>query len=72
MSSPRFVPYQSHHDYPADEMRQRALSFYEQMRQRRTVRQFSNRPVPRATLCDLFVFVMNSFIEDPNHTTRKH
>ena len=47
MSSPRFVPYERHHDYPVDEMRQRALSFCEQMRQRRTVRQFSNRPVPR-------------------------
>ena len=47
MLSPRFLPYVGHHNYPADEMRQRALSFCEQMSQRRTVRQFSNRPVSR-------------------------
>lgn len=47
MSEARFIPYQNVHDYPADEMRQRAQSFYEQMNQRRTVRHFSDRPVPR-------------------------
>lgn len=47
MSSPRFLPYVRRHDYSADEMRQRALSFCEEMSQRRTVRQFSNRPVSR-------------------------
>ena len=47
MPSPQFVPLTSYHEYPIDEMRQRARSFYELMEQRRTVRQFSNRPVPR-------------------------
>ena len=47
MLSPRFLPYVSHHNYPADEMRQLAQSFCQQMSQRRTVRQFSNRPVSR-------------------------
>lgn len=47
MSSPQFVPFTGYHEYQVDEMRQRALSFYEQIRKRRTVRQFSNRRVPR-------------------------
>lgn len=47
MSSPRFLPYVRHHDYSPDEMRQRALSFCQEMKQRRTVRQFSNRHVSR-------------------------
>ena len=34
-------------EYPVDEMKQRAESFYEDMRRRRTVRDFSTRPVPR-------------------------
>ncbi|MGI8899138.1 MAG: nitroreductase family protein [Pyrinomonadaceae bacterium] len=47
MSSPKFIPLADYHEYPSDEMKQRAVAFYEQMRRRRTVRQFSNRPVPR-------------------------
>ena len=47
MLSPQFVPFTGYQEYDIDEMRQRALSFCEQMRKRRTVRQFSNRPVPR-------------------------
>jgi iodotyrosine deiodinase len=34
-------------EYPAAEMMERAESFYEELRRRRTVRHFSNRPVPR-------------------------
>lgn len=41
------VPLEGYHVYPEDEMRQRALAFYDQMRRRRTVRDFSSRPVPR-------------------------
>lgn len=33
-------------EYPAEEMRQRAVTFYEEMRSRRTVRHFSDREVP--------------------------
>ena len=47
MSSARFVPLSGFQQFDVDEMRRRALSFYEQMRKRRTVRQFSDRPVPR-------------------------
>lgn len=47
MSSHQFVPLADYHEYPIDEMKQRAFSFYEQMRKRRTVRHFSDRRVPR-------------------------
>ena len=47
MSSPRFIPLTDYHEYQIDEMKQRAVSFYEQMRRRRTVRQFSDRPFSR-------------------------
>ncbi len=47
MSSPKFIALADYHEYDSDEMNRRAASFYEQMRRRRTVRQFSNRPVPR-------------------------
>ena len=47
MSSPRFFPLTTYYEYHIEEMRQRAISFYEQMLRRRTVRQFSNRVVPR-------------------------
>jgi len=34
-------------EYPVEEMKQRATNFREQMQRRRTVRHFSDRPVPR-------------------------
>ncbi len=46
MSSAKFIPLANHHEYPIDEMTRRAFAFCEQMQLRRTVRQFSNRPVP--------------------------
>jgi len=47
MAEPNFLPLTSHREYPVDEMVQRASSFYEELRRRRTVREFSDRPVPR-------------------------
>lgn len=44
---PQFVPLTGYHEYHSHDMKARAVLFYEQMRLRRTVRQFSNRPVPR-------------------------
>jgi iodotyrosine deiodinase len=46
MSDPRFTPYTAYREYPEDEMRRRAVGFCEELRRRRTVRQFSDRPVP--------------------------
>jgi len=34
-------------EYPAEEMKRRAVDFYANIRRRRTVRDFSDRPVPR-------------------------
>ena len=50
MTAPRYLPLTSYRSYPEDEMRQRAEAFYEDLRRRRTVRDFSDRPVPREVL----------------------
>ncbi len=42
-----FQALSSYKEYPPEEMRERALSFYEEMQRRRTVRHFSDRSVPR-------------------------
>ena len=47
-----FVPYTDYKEYPAKEMQERARSFYEQMKRRRTIRDFSDRPVPREIIED--------------------
>jgi len=47
MSDYRTVPLDSYREYPLDEMRERVQEFYADIDRRRTVREFSNRPVPR-------------------------
>lgn len=47
MSESAFVPLESYREYPAAEMRARARDFCRELRRRRTVRDFSDRPVPR-------------------------
>jgi len=42
-----FQPLSSYIEYPIEEMKQRVTSFRKEMQRRRTVRQFSDRPVPR-------------------------
>jgi iodotyrosine deiodinase len=44
---PDFVPLESYREYPVEEMTARAASFYAEADRRRTVRAFSDRPVPR-------------------------
>ena len=39
-------------EYPAEEMARRAAAFYEEMQRRRSVRRFSDRPVPRGIIED--------------------
>ncbi len=46
MTKPRFVPLANYREYPIEEMKQRAATFYADMQRRRTVRHFSDRPVP--------------------------
>jgi len=52
MNEPRFLPLSVYREYSVDEMRLRAAGFSEEMQRRRTVRQFSNRPVPRTIVED--------------------
>ena len=47
MAPAKFIPLGNYREFPIDEMSQRAFAFCELMQSRRTVRQFSNRPVPR-------------------------
>src|SRR5215211_3269230 len=47
---PGFVPLQSYREYPPEEMLTRSRSFAAEMRRRRTVRDFSDRPVPREVI----------------------
>jgi iodotyrosine deiodinase len=42
-----FVPLGTYQEYPVEEMRERLSAFYETVNRRRTVREFSDRPVPR-------------------------
>jgi iodotyrosine deiodinase len=41
------IPLQRYREYPVEEMRQRLSDFYSDVDRRRTVREFSDRPVPR-------------------------
>ena len=50
MSSPNFIPLPDFREYPVEEMTLRAAAFRAELQQRRTVRQFSSRPVPRAII----------------------
>ena len=43
----KFVPHEQYQEYPVDEMTNRSAQFLEDIKRRRTVREFSNRPVPR-------------------------
>lgn len=44
------LPLTGYHEYPPAEMQRRAGEFYDEIRRRRTVRDFSPRPVPRAVI----------------------
>ena len=52
MSEPRFVPLSGYRELPPEEMRARAAELLALLRRRRSVRQFSDRPVPRAVIED--------------------
>ena len=47
MSEHPTIPLDRYREYPIDEMRARLREFYEDIDRRRTVREFSDRPVPR-------------------------
>lgn len=52
MSRAEFEPLSEFTDYPPETMCERARGFLEEMRRRRTVREFSNRAVPREVIED--------------------
>jgi nitroreductase len=46
------IPLRDYVEYPPDEMQRRAAEFFADVRRRRTVRTFSDRPVPREVIVD--------------------
>jgi len=50
MSQSPFIPLPGYREYSEDEMARRAREFHLEMKRRRTVRDFSERPVPRAII----------------------
>ena len=46
MNQPVFLPLADYQEYPSNEMMLRAAEFYDEVRRRRTVRDFSDRPAP--------------------------
>lgn len=46
MSSYNFIPLPDFREYPPEEMKKRAAEFYKEISRRKTVREFSDRPVP--------------------------
>jgi nitroreductase len=52
MQEPKMERLASYREYPVAEMKRRAADFYRELRRRRTVRDFSSRPVPRAVIED--------------------
>jgi nitroreductase len=47
---PKLIPLTGYREYPPAEMLERSAAFLAELRRRRTVRQFSDRPVPRAVI----------------------
>ena len=45
-----FIPLPNYQEYPVEEMEARSADFYADIRRRRTVRDFSPRPVPRSII----------------------
>ena len=52
MSEYRFRPWSEYREYPPEEMASRARHFNEDLQRRRTIRDFSDRPVSRAVIED--------------------
>jgi len=52
MTKAEFSLFKDYYEYPQEEMKKRSAEFYAEMKRRRTVRQFSNRPVPRKIIED--------------------
>lgn len=47
---PKYIPLSEYQEYPVEEMRRRAVEFRADLQRRRTVRQFSDRAIPRIVI----------------------
>ena len=47
MKHKKFIQLNNYKEYPADEMLKRSQSFFEDIKRRRTVRDFSDKPIPK-------------------------
>jgi nitroreductase len=52
MREPEFIPLTDYQEFPPEEMAARAAQFYSEIKRRRTVRDFSDRPVERKVIED--------------------
>ena len=52
MKKAEFSSFTDYYEYSPEEMKKRSAEFYAEMKRRRTVRQFSDRPVPRGIIED--------------------
>ena len=52
MSDMKFSQLIDYKEYPVEEMKQRSTDFYQDMKGRRSIRDFSDRPVPREIIED--------------------
>ena len=52
MTKAEFSSFTDYYEYSPEEMKKRSAEFYAEMKRRRTVRQFSDRPVPREIIED--------------------
>lgn len=52
MTKVKLVPLVSYHEYPSEQMKQRAALFRRDMQRRRSVRSFSSRPIAREVIED--------------------
>ncbi len=50
MNTPNLIPHLAYQEYPPNEMQERAAAFYADISRRRTVREFSDRPIPADVL----------------------
>ncbi len=52
MDEPENVLFDQYREYAPDEMQARAAIFYQDIKRRRTVREFSDRPIPESVITD--------------------
>jgi iodotyrosine deiodinase len=52
MDEPENVPFDQYREYAPDEMQERAAAFYQDIKRRCTVREFSDRPIPESVITD--------------------